>query len=266
MLQKLLDSGLDITFSLARGHRAGRYDCFVLEADGDTVVGSGNTPAAALAAASATPEAEATVHLAAMRPAPDCVCEHWEAGHFDREDGRRPCGYAGCRCTAYRAAPAELATVAADGNGEHPGDVEAAAGSLPWTMDEDGSRWRAVLPDGRTAVIERLGGAHMCPCGHRAAEHSNIESGECLADGCGCVRLAEFGPSFLPRVYESRTDFAVGPVCAGLLGAGAWVAQYAGAGTAPCSLCQLRAARGIEPPPGGCTCQAGQLERASDAR
>jgi hypothetical protein len=228
MLQKLLDSGLDITFSLAQGHRAGRYDCFVLEAGGDTVVGSGNTPAAALAAASATPEAEATVHLAAMRPAPDCVCGHWEAGHFDREDGRRPCGYAGCRCTAYRAAPAELATVTADELGEHPGHAGAAAGSLSWSVSADGSTWRAALPDGRTAVIERL----------------------------------DDGESFLPKVHESRSDFAVGPVCAGLLGAAAWCSEFA----APCSLCQLRAARGIEPPPGGCTCQAGQLGRAGDAR
>jgi hypothetical protein len=34
---------------------------------------------------------------------------------------------------------------------------------------------------------------------------------------------------------------------------------------APCSLCQLRAARGIEPPPGGCTCPAGQLAERSAA-
>jgi hypothetical protein len=33
--------------------------------------------------------------------------------------------------------------------------------------------------------------------------------------------------------------------------------QYAGA---PCSLCQLRAARGLEAPPGGCSCQAGAHE------
>lgn len=28
-----------------------------------------------------------------------------------------------------------------------------------------------------------------CRCGHHAAEHSNIVSGECLAGGCGCERL-----------------------------------------------------------------------------
>jgi hypothetical protein len=33
--------------------------------------------------------------------------------------------------------------------------------------------------------------AHMCICGHHAAEHSNIESGECLAEGCGCRMLGE---------------------------------------------------------------------------
>jgi hypothetical protein len=42
--------------------------------------------------------------------------------------------------------------------------------------------------------------------------------------------------------------------------------QYADA--APCSLCQLRAARGVEPPPGGCTCQTapGQLEQPGRVR
>lgn len=88
-----------------------------------------------------------------------------------------------------------LAAVTADELGEHPGDVEAAAGSLPWTMDEDGSTWRAALPDGRTAVVERL----------------------------------DDGKSFLPTVHESRLDFATGPVCAGLLGAAAWAAQFAAA-------------------------------------
>ena len=94
-----------------------------------------------------------------------------------------------------------LAAVTADELGEHPGDVEAAAGSLPWKMDEDGSTWRAQLPDGRTAVIERL------------------DDGD--EDGNGA--------SFLPKVHESREDFAAGPVCAGLLGAAAWAAQFAAA-------------------------------------
>jgi hypothetical protein len=67
--------------------------------------------------------------------------------------------------------------------------------ALQWTMDEDGSTWRAELPDGRTAVIERL----------------------------------DDGESFLPKVHESRQDFAVGPVCAGLLGAAAWAAEFAAA-------------------------------------
>jgi hypothetical protein len=220
-LIRLLDSGLDITFSLASGHDAGRYDCFVIEADGDTIVGSGDTPAEALAAASPL---EA-------------------AGGMD------------------------LAVVTAE-RGEHPGDVEAAAGLLPWVMAADGSTWRAQLPDGRTAVIERLDGAHTCACSHHAAEHSNIESGECLADGCGCVRLAEFGPSFLPRVYESRTDFAVGPVCAGVVGAAAWCSEFAARaplagpcaggdpGHEPCSVPFLC----------GCACHAGQLEQLADAQ
>jgi hypothetical protein len=60
-------------------------------------------------------------------------------------------------------------------------------------MDEDGSTWRAELPDGRTAVIERL----------------------------------DDGASFLPKVHESRQDFATGPECAGVLAAAAWVAEYA---------------------------------------
>jgi hypothetical protein len=89
----------------------------------------------------------------------------------------------------------ELAAVTADERGEWPGEIEAAAGSLPWIMSEDGSKWRAEMPDGRTAVIERL----------------------------------DDGTSFLPILYESRLDFATGPVCAGLLGAAAWAATYAGA-------------------------------------
>lgn len=32
---------------------------------------------------------------------------------------------------------------------------------------------------------------HTCRCGHHASAHSNIENGECLADGCGCERLTE---------------------------------------------------------------------------
>jgi hypothetical protein len=41
--------------------------------------------------------------------------------------------------------------------------------------------------------------------------------------------------------------------------------QYADAGTAPCSLCQLRAARGVEAPHGGCSCQAGQPSSSAAA-
>lgn len=66
--------------------------------------------------------------------------------------------------------------------------------SLPWIMSEDKSQWSAQLPDGRTAVIERL------------------EDGD--EDGNGA--------SFLPWVGD-----AVGPVCAGLLGAAAWAAEFA---------------------------------------
>jgi hypothetical protein len=33
---------------------------------------------------------------------------------------------------------------------------------------------------------------------------------------------------------------------------------------ADCSLCRLRAERGVEPPPGGCTCQADQLDEDED--
>ena len=39
-----------------------------------------------------------------------------------------------------------LATVTADENGEHPGDGEAAAGSLPWVLSEDSTKWTATLP------------------------------------------------------------------------------------------------------------------------
>ena len=74
-----------------------------------------------------------------------------------------------------------------------------AAGQLPrrhpdalqdWEMSADGSRWRTVLRDGRTAVIERL----------------------------------DAGGSFLPTVYESAAVFETGPVCDGLLPAANWAA------------------------------------------
>ena len=55
------------------------------------------------------------------------------------------------------------------------------------------SQWRAQLPDGRTAVIDRL----------------------------------DDGLSFLPRVYESASDFESGPVCDGVLSAANWVAEFA---------------------------------------
>ena len=87
---------------------------------------------------------------------------------------------------------------------------------LPWKLSDDQSTWTAQLPDGRTASIERL----------------------------------DDGASFLPRVGD-----AVGPVCAGVLSAAQWAAEWA-ARTVPCGRCQLRAERGIEQPPGGCTCQA----------
>jgi hypothetical protein len=85
----------------------------------------------------------------------------------------------------------------ADGPGDE-GDEEEPM----WTRDEDGAHWRAQLPDGRTAVIERLADAG--------------ENGE--------------GASFLPKVYESCGDFETGPVCAGLLDAAAWVAELADCG------------------------------------
>ncbi len=92
---------------------------------------------------------------------------------------------------------------------------------LPWVMSDDKSKWRAELPDGRTAGIERL----------------------------------DDGASFLPKVHESAQDFEVGPVFDGVLAAAQWCTELA-ARTVPCGLCQLRAERGIKPPPGGCTCQA----------
>ncbi|MGH3171001.1 MAG: hypothetical protein ACRDN0_34665 [Trebonia sp.] len=95
---------------------------------------------------------------------------------------------------------AGLAAVTADENGEHPGDVEAAAGSLPWTMADDGSHWRAVLPDGRTGVIRRVVG----------------EDGESSL-------------LFVATVYESALDFVTGPECAGVLAAAAWAAEFAAA-------------------------------------
>jgi hypothetical protein len=92
----------------------------------------------------------------------------------------------------------DLATATTDDNGEHPGDAGAAPGPLSWILSE--GKWRAQLADGRTAVIEVL--------------REGDDSGH--------------GAALLPRVYESATDFETGPVCAGLLSAAAWVAEYAG--------------------------------------
>ena len=87
------------------------------------------------------------------------------------------------------AAEVQVAADALDDLGERVGHLESAAAlPLPWMMAGDGSRWTALLPDGSTAMIERL----------------------------------DDGVSFLPRVGD-----AVGPVCAGVLGAAAWCAEYA---------------------------------------
>ncbi len=71
--------------------------------------------------------------------------------------------------------------------------ADLAAGKVPavldWTVSDDGSKWRMELPDGRTAVIERL----------------------------------DDGESFLPTVRDRAGDCATGPVCAGLLAAAFWV-------------------------------------------
>jgi hypothetical protein len=74
----------------------------------------------------------------------------------------------------------------------------AAVPPLPWTMSGDG-KWRAQLPDGRTAVIRRVLGE----------------------DGEGSLL-------FVPTVHESATDYVTGPECAGVLGAAAWVWDFAG--------------------------------------
>lgn len=75
----------------------------------------------------------------------------------------------------------------------------APAGVLPWTMADDGSHWRAELPDGRTAVIRRVLGE----------------------DGTATL-------NFVPAVHESALDFVAGPECSGVAGAANWVARLAG--------------------------------------
>lgn len=69
---------------------------------------------------------------------------------------------------------------------------------LDWKMDEDGSRWKAEMPDGRTAVIERV-----------------------LGEGGQSSML------FVAAVYESRGDFVTGPACAGVLAAAQWASAEA---------------------------------------
>lgn len=67
-------------------------------------------------------------------------------------------------------------------------DYRSPGGPLPWEMSDDKSRWRAMLPDGRAALVERL----------------------------------DDGVSFLPTVYDASGVPAVGPVFDGLLGAANW--------------------------------------------
>lgn len=59
-----------------------------------------------------------------------------------------------------------------------PGARDAQPVPVPWVMADDGSHWRAELPDGRTAVIRRKLGP----------------------DGKGSLL-------FVPAVYESASDF-----------------------------------------------------------
>lgn len=79
------------------------------------------------------------------------------------------------------------------------GGGPAPDGILPWTMADDGSHWRAELPDGRTAVIRRV-----------------------LGPG------GEASLLFAPAVYESAADFVAGPECGGVAAAARWVAEHAG--------------------------------------
>lgn len=94
---------------------------------------------------------------------------------------------------------------------EHADDL-ADNGSRWWVVID---QWAAVLaitgphavaeaslsPEDREA-LDGPQAAHMCECGHHAAEHSNIESGECLADGCGCIRLREAEAGDGPETAE----------------------------------------------------------------
>ena len=79
-----------------------------------------------------------------------------------------------------------------------PEPLGVPAGALPWVMSEDKTTWRAQLPDGRTAVIERVLGA----------------------DG-------EASLLFVPTVYESATEFVTGPECSSVPAAAQWVAEHA---------------------------------------
>lgn len=69
---------------------------------------------------------------------------------------------------------------------------------LDWTADDNEPKWRAALPDSRTAVIEQLADADGQPSSF-----------------------------FLPTVHESRDDFETGPVCGSLLDAARWCARTA---------------------------------------
>lgn len=124
---------------------------------------------------------------------------------FDAEPGRRGFMVALDRSTGMARVRIDGETVTMfaahlqyAGGPDDEGDEEDPT----WTRDEDGAHWRTQLPDGRTAVIERLA--------------EGDEDGE--------------GASFLPKVHESRGDFETGPVCAGLLDAAAWVAELADCG------------------------------------
>lgn len=68
---------------------------------------------------------------------------------------------------------------------------------LPWTMADDKSHWRAELPDGRTAFIQRVAGE----------------------DGLGSIM-------FVPRLHESPENCTSGPACPGVLPAALWIAGF----------------------------------------
>lgn len=188
-LRKLLDQGSEVTFLPGDGAAddgTRTYDVRVVTADGTELAAAGPSPQGALLNVTRLEGSGRRVTFA-----PDPV-----GGWFcDLRDAGGRCVQTGLGRSHAQALAHLRERLQRDGL-DLAGEAEPAP-ALPWMRSQDGTRWSAVLADGRTGVIERL----------------------------------DDGASFLPKVHESSTEFATGPACGSFLAAAGWAAEFAaGAG------------------------------------